>query len=142
MPGLLSFREAPALLAVLRKLEAEPDAMLIDGHGLAHPRRFGIACHVGLIADLPSVGCAKSRLVGEHEEPAMTRGSRRPLLHQGETIGSVLRTRSATKPVYTSIGHRIDLAAAVRLTLLCGAGHRLPEPTHLADRLVAAARKT
>ena len=141
VPGLLSFREAPALLAVLRRLRTEPDALLFDGHGFAHPRRFGIACHVGLIVDRPSAGCAKSRLVGEHQEPAAKRGSRRPLVHRGDTIGSVLRTREGTKPVYASVGHRIDLATAERLILDCGAGYRLPEPTRLADRLVARAKR-
>lgn len=141
VPGLLSFREAPALLAVLRRLRTEPDAFLFDGHGFAHPRRFGIACHVGLIIDRPSAGCAKSRLVGEHTEPAAKRGSRRLLVHEGETIGSVLRTREATKPVYASVGHRLDLATAERLILECGTGYRLPEPTRLADRLVARAKK-
>lgn len=140
VPGLLSFREAPALLAVLRRLRSEPDALLFDGHGFAHPRRFGIACHVGLIVDRPSAGCAKSRLVGEHEEPASRRGSRRPLRHGDETIGSVLRTREGAKPVYASVGHRLDLEAAERLILDCGAGYRLPEPTRLADRLVARAK--
>lgn len=141
VPGLLSFREAPALLAVLRKLRSEPDALLFDGHGYAHPRRFGIACHVGLIADRASAGCAKSRLVGEHAEPGPNRGASRPLLHQGERIGSVLRTREGSRPVYASVGHRMDLAGAERLVLACGAGYRLPEPTRLADRLVARAKR-
>ena len=141
VPGLLSFREGPALLAVLRRLRSEPDALLFDGHGLAHPRRFGIACHVGLIAERPAAGCAKSRLLGAHREPGARRGSRRPLLHRGETIGSVLRTRDGIRPVYASVGHRLDLAAAERLILACGAGYRLPEPTRLADRLVAGSRQ-
>lgn len=141
VPGLLSFREAPALLAVLRKLRSEPDALLFDGHGYAHPRRFGIACHVGLVADRPSAGCAKSRLVGEHGEPGPARGASRPLFDRGERIGSVLRTREGSRPVYASVGHRMDLATAERLVLACGAGYRLPEPTRLADRLVARAKQ-
>ncbi len=140
VPGLLSFREAPAVLAALRKLTHEPDALICDGHGLAHPRRFGIACHVGLLVDMPTLGCAKSRLVGEHEEPGPRRGSLRRLTLDGEVIGAVLRTRDHVRPVYVSVGHRIDLASSVRLVLRCGGGFRLPEPTRLADRLVAASK--
>lgn len=142
VPGLLSFREAPAVLAALRKLTHEPDALICDGHGLAHPRRFGIACHVGLLVDKPTVGCAKNRLVGEHEEPGTRRGSRRRLTLDGEIIGAVLRTRDHVRPVYVSVGHRIDLASSVRLVLRCAGGFRLPEPTRLADRLVAAAKRS
>jgi deoxyribonuclease V len=141
VPGLLSFREAPALLAVLRSLRSEPDALLLDGHGFAHPRRFGIACHVGVIVDRPTAGCAKSRLVGVHPEPGQRRGARRALVHRGERIGTVLRTRDGTRPVFASIGHRIDLASAEALILATGAGYRLPEPTRLADRLVARAKR-
>ena len=137
VPGLLSFREAPALLAALRRLARRPDALLCDGHGLAHPRRFGIACHLGVLAGLPSVGCAKSRLVGEHAEPGPARGSRAALRDGREVIGAVLRTRRDVRPVYVSVGHHFDLASAVALVLRCGGGRRLPEPTRLADRLVA-----
>jgi len=140
IPGLLSFREAPALLDALRRLETTPDLLLCDGHGRAHPRRLGIACHLGILADRPSVGCAKSRLVGTHAEPAARRGSRRALRAGDETLGVVLRTRDGVRPVYVSVGHRIDLAGAVRVVLRCGAGYRLPEPTRLADRLVARER--
>lgn len=141
VPGLLSFREAPTVLAALRRLRQRPDALLVDGHGLAHPRRFGIACHVGLLADLPSVGCAKSRLVGRHREPGLRRGARAALVHEGERIGTVLRTRDGVRPIFVSIGHRFDLPAAERLVLRCATGHRLPEPTRLADRLVARAKR-
>jgi deoxyribonuclease V len=141
VPGLLSFREAPAILAALRKLRHKPDVILCDGQGLAHPRRFGIAAHVGVLTRLPSIGCAKSVLVGDHEEPGSKRGARRPLVHDGETVGVVLRTRDGVKPVYVSIGHRIDLDTAVETVLRSGAGFRLPEPTRLADRLVARARR-
>ncbi len=141
VPGLLSFREGPAILAALRRLRCAPDALVCDGHGLAHPRRFGIACHIGVICERPSVGCAKSRLVGEHAEPAARRGSRCPLMHRGERIGTLLRTRDGVKPVFVSVGHRIDLASCERLVLRCGAGRRLPEPTRRADRLVAAAKR-
>lgn len=140
VPGLLSFREAPAILAALRKLRRRPDALLVDGHGLAHPRRFGIACHLGVLLDLPTAGCAKSRLVGAHGEPAAPRGSRAPLVDGNETLGSVLRTRDGSKPIFVSVGHRIDLEGAERTALACARGHRLPEPTHLADRLVSYTR--
>ncbi len=141
IPGLLSFREAPANLAALRKLRRAPDALICDGHGLAHPRRFGIACHVGLICDLPTIGCAKSRLIGAHRDPARRRGCRAALIDGEERIGSVLRTRDDVKPVFVSIGHRVDLATAERVVLACAVGYRLPEPTRLADRLVAAAKR-
>ncbi|GBD33036.1 Endonuclease V [bacterium HR33] len=138
VPGLLSFREAPAVLAALRKLRAEPDAILCDAHGRAHPRRFGMACHVGLLAGRPTVGCAKSRLVGQHEDPPVARGSWRPLLDGRRVIGSVLRTQEGVRPVYVSVGHLIDLAAARRLVLACAVRYRLPEPSRLADQLVRA----
>ncbi|OQA24604.1 MAG: Endonuclease V [Verrucomicrobia bacterium ADurb.Bin345] len=145
IPGLLSFREAPALLAALRKLAVTPDVLMCDGQGLAHPRRLGIACHVGLLAGLPSIGCAKSLLLGEHAVPGVRRGSRVPLIDRGERVGTVLRTRAGVKPVYISVGHLMDLDTAERIVLACGAGYRLPEPTRLADQAVgreASARRT
>lgn len=142
VPGLLSFREAPAILAALRKLERAPDAIMTDGHGYAHPRRFGIACHVGLLCDLPTVGCAKSRLVGEHAEPGEKRGSRTALRDGRERIGTVLRTQDGVRPVYASVGHRIDLGTAEKLLFSCVTRYRLPEPTRLADRLVARAKRS
>ena len=141
IPGLLSFREVPALLAALRKLRQTPDLLMCDGQGLAHPRRFGIACHVGVICGLPAVGCAKSRLIGAHNPPAAKRGSRAPLLDRGEVIGTVLRTQTGVKPLYVSIGHKIDLASAQEIVLTCATKYRLPEPTRLADRLVAAFKR-
>lgn len=141
VPGLLSFREAPAVLAALAELDTEPDALLCDGHGLAHPRAFGVACHVGVLSGLPAVGCAKSRLVGSHGAPGRSRGSRRALRHDGQTVGVVLRTRSGVRPVYVSVGHRIDLDSAIRLVLACGAGFRLPEPLRLADQLAGSTRR-
>jgi deoxyribonuclease V len=141
VPGLLSFREAPALLAALRRLRGEPGLLLCDGHGLAHPRRFGIACHVGVLTGLPAVGCAKSRLVGEHAEPAPRRGARAPLVDAGRVIGSALRTQAGSRPLFVSVGHRIDLRSAERVVLACAIGHRLAEPVRLADRLVAAAAR-
>lgn len=140
VPGLLSFREAPAILAVLRKLRCEPDAFLFDGQGVAHPRRFGLACHVGLVIDRPSVGCAKSLLVGDCRMPGLAAGSTTPIEHAGECVGRALRTRDRVKPIYVSVGHRVSLDTAVEITLAGCAGFRLPEPTRLADRLVSRAR--
>ncbi len=137
VPGLLSFREAPAILAVLRRLHSEPDVFLFDGQGYAHPRRFGLACHVGLLIDRPSVGCAKSLLVGKCRTPGRLRGSTTRLTHHGECVGMALRTRDDVKPIYVSPGHRVSLQAAVDVTLAAGGGFRLPEPTRLADKLVA-----
>ena len=137
VPGLLSFREGPVLLAAIRLLKHTPDAFLFDGQGFAHPRRFGLACHMGLILDRASAGCGKSRLIGEHEEPALRRGSRRALTHDGERIGAVVRTRTDVKCVYVSVGHRMSLDQSIELVLNCSIGYRLPEPTRLADRLVA-----
>jgi deoxyribonuclease V len=141
IPGLLSFREAPALLAALRRLAQTPDVLLCDGQGLAHPRRFGLACHLGVICQCPAIGCAKSRLIGRHEEPGHQRGSYTPLLVEQEVVGEVLRTQTGIKPVYLSVGHRMDLPSARRLVLDCALQYRLPEPTRLADRLVAAEKR-
>lgn len=141
VPGLLSFREAPAVLAALAELETPVDALLCDGHGIAHPRRFGLACHVGVLTGTPAVGCAKSVLVGEHAEPGPERGATAPLVHRGERVATVLRTRDRVRPVFVSIGHRIDLQTAQTLVLACAIGFRLPEPVRRADRLVSEARK-
>jgi deoxyribonuclease V len=141
VPGLLSFREAPAVLAALRRLRSEPDVLICDGHGFAHPRRFGIACHVGVLCGRPALGCAKSRLVGRHREPGRRRGARSRLSDRGETVGTVLRTRDGVKPVYVSVGHLLDLSSAVDVVMGCFAGYRLPEPIRLADRLVATEKR-
>lgn len=141
VPGLLSFREAPAVLAVLSELNTPVDALLCDGHGRAHPRRFGLACHVGVLTGIPAVGCAKSVLVGAHGEIDSARGSKAPLEHRGERVGTVLRTRDGVRPVFVSIGHRVDLSAAETLVMECAIGFRLPEPIRRADRLVSRARK-
>ena len=133
VPGLLSFRETPVLLEPLSRVR-KPDLLLVDGHGFAHPRRFGIACHLGLLLDVPAVGCAKSRLCGEHDEPDRDAGSQAPLLDGDQVIGAVLRTRDGVKPVYVSVGHRIGLAEAVEWVLRCCRGLRLPEPTRLAHQ--------
>lgn len=141
VPGLLSFREAPTILCALRALRSRPDAIMCDGHGRAHPRRFGIACHVGVLCGVPTLGVAKSRLVGEHGDPGPRRGARTALVDGDERIGSVVRTRDGVKPVYVSVGHLLDLPTAERIALSAGAGFRLPEPTRRADRAVAAARR-
>ena len=140
VPGLLSFREAPALLAAIRKLRTEPDVFIFDGQGRAHPRRFGLACHLGVLIDRPSIGCAKSRLIGRHDEPASHRGATAPLMDGPERIGTVLRTRDGVKCVYVSVGHRAEITSAVRLVLRCCTRYRLPEPTRLADQLVGRAK--
>lgn len=140
VPGLLSFREAPAILAAVRLLRCDPDVFLFDGQGYAHPRRFGLACHVGLWLDRPSVGCAKSRLIGTHPVLEEPRGSLAELLDDEECIGAVLRTRASAKPLFVSIGHRVSLAAALRTVMACCTRYRLPEPTRLADQLVARAK--
>ncbi len=141
IPGLLSFREAPAVLAALRKLHVPPDVLMCDGHGLAHPRRFGLACHVGLITGLPTLGCAKSRLIGAYDPPGHGRGARVPLRRDGEVIGSVLRTQTGVRPLFVSVGHHIDLAGAEAIVLACATRYRLPEPTRRADALVTAVNR-
>ncbi|MBI4718165.1 MAG: deoxyribonuclease V [Planctomycetes bacterium] len=140
VPGLLSFREAPALLAALRKLRATPDLFLFDGQGYAHPRRFGLACHLGVLLDRPAVGCAKSLLLGTHATLSPRRGAAAPLMDGEECVGMAVRTREAVKPVFVSVGHRVSLEAAVAATLACCTRYRIPEPTRLADQLVTRER--
>lgn len=137
VPGLLSIREMPALLAALDRLKIPPDLILCDGHGYAHPRRFGIASHLGVYTGIPSIGVAKSRLTGEHGQPMQRRGAWVPLRDRGETIGAVLRTRPHVQPIYVSIGHRVSLAVAVRYVLACSTTYRLPETTRWAHRLAS-----
>lgn len=137
VPGLLSFRETPVAIKALEKLQTAPDLILCDGQGIAHPRRFGIACHIGLITNVPSVGVAKSLLVGKYENLGETRGSTAPLVHRGEEVGVVLRTRDNVQPLYVSAGHKISLATAVEYVLKCTPRYRLPETTRLADRLAS-----
>jgi len=141
VPGLLSFREGPVLLAAFARLRTEPDLILIDGHGRAHPRRFGIACHMGILFDKPTIGCAKSRLVGEHPEPGATAGSTAPLMVEGERLGVVLRTRDRVRPIYVTTGHRVSLDSAVALVRQCLDGFRLPKPTREADHYVRDLRR-
>ena len=135
IPGLLSFREMPAILPALERLGQMPDVFMTDSQGLAHPRRFGLACHLGVLLDATAFGVAKTRLTGRYEEPALPKGSRSALTDGPEAIGAVLRTRANTKPVYVSIGHRITLEDAVRLTLACSPRYKIPEPTRLAHLL-------
>ena len=137
VPGLLSFREAPILLEALSGLRGTPDLVLVDGQGTAHPRRFGIACHLGLAVDVPIVGCAKSRLVGEHEQPGEEKGEWTPLTHRGDVIGAVVRTRTGVRPIYVSPGNNIDLDSSVRWALACSPRYRIPVPTRLAHRAAA-----
>ena len=139
-PDCSAFREAPALLSVFKRLSCEPDAILFDGHGVAHPRGFGIASHMGVLLGVPTVGVAKSVLVGEYEMPAEQKGSRTPLVYNGETVGLAVRTREGVKPVFVSVGNLIDLESAVRLLLSCCGRYRMPEPIRAAHRLSNEAR--
>src|SRR5919206_3826529 len=141
VPGLLSFREAPSVLEAWAKLKTEPDAVMFDGQGLAHPRRVGIASHVGLLIERPTLGCAKSVLVGKYEEPPPERGSWTEMVDKGEVVGAALRTKTRVAPIYVSPGHLIDLEGAVNLTLACDGGYRQPEPTRRAHLLVNALRR-
>jgi deoxyribonuclease V len=141
VPGYLSFREIPPVLACFEQLSRAPDLLVCDGHGLAHPRRFGLACHLGLWLDLPSIGCAKSRLVGEHRAPGMRRGAHVRLMEAEETIGEVVRTRNGVNPVYVSIGHRVSQATARRWVLRLAPRHRLPEPSRAAHAEVNRLRR-
>jgi deoxyribonuclease V len=143
VPGLLSFREAPSVLEAWSKLKTEPDAVMFDGQGIAHPRRVGIASHVGLFLNRPTLGCAKSVLVGRHAELAEERGSWQPLVDpkNDETVGAALRTKTRVQPIYVSPGHLIDLAGAIELTLRADGGYRQPEPTRRAHLLVNALRR-
>lgn len=135
IPGLLSFREGPVILDAFDKLPTTPDLLIFDGQGRAHPRRLGLASHIGLLTGLPAIGCAKSRLCGQYREPGSKSGSHVPLVDNGEVIGAVLRTRTGVKPVYVSLGHNIDLATSIEYVRACCRGYRLPETTRQAHRL-------
>jgi deoxyribonuclease V len=141
VPGFLSFREGPGVIQAFRRLKVAPEAVIFDGQGIAHPRRFGLASHVGLWLDLPSVGCAKSRLIGEEGKTGPRRGDRAPLMLEGKRIGVTLRTREGVKPVYVSQGHRIGLHSAVRLVLRCTGRYRIPEPVRAAHAEVNRLRR-
>ncbi len=144
IPGLLSFREAPVCIAAVEKLKSKPDVFIIDGQGIAHPRRLGLAAHLGLFFDKPTIGCAKSRLIGSYKEPGLQKGAHSLLKDkqgkpstQYETIGAVLRTRTNVKPVFVSVGNKCLLKDAIEITLACAVKYRLPEPTRLAHQLVS-----
>lgn len=137
IPGLLSFREAPVCISAVKKLKNTPDVFMIDGQGIAHPRRLGLAAHLGLFFDKPTVGCAKSRLTGQYEEPLQEKGSSALLKDKDEIIGSVVRTRTNVKPVFVSVGNKCQLKDAIEITLACAIKYRLPEPTRLAHQLVS-----
>jgi len=140
IPGLLTFREGPAVLAAMHSIRSEPDVVMFDGQGLAHPRRLGLASHMGLWLGRPTVGAAKSRLIGEHRDPGPNRGNWARLMDRGEQIGSVLRTRAGVRPLYVSPGHLCDHAGARRIVLNCCVRYRLPEPTRQAHAAVKRAR--
>ena len=140
VPGFLSFREGPAILAALESLPERPDMLIFDGQGIAHPRRLGIASHIGVLTNMPSIGCAKSLLVGRHAPLSDIRGSWVPLFDHQEIIGAVLRTRSGTKPVYISAGHRVSLESAIDIVMACTTRYRLPETTRAADGLASHGR--
>lgn len=138
MPGLFSFRELPSIVKALKRLNTTPDLIVCDGHGIAHPRRFGLACHLGVMFDVPAIGCGKTILTGVAAEPGKTRGDRVPLVDRDEVIGYALRTQDNIKPVYVSIGHRISLPTACDWILRLSPRYRLPETTRMADQLVRA----
>jgi deoxyribonuclease V len=135
VPGYLSFREGPSIIGALEILSKKPDLILVDGQGIAHPRGLGIASHIGVLLGLPTIGCAKSRLIGEHREPGNKKGSQSPLQLEGKTVGTVLRTKDHTRPLFISPGHKTDLATAVHITLACTGRYRIPEPLRCADML-------
>ncbi len=137
IPGLLSFREAPVCIAAVEKLKSKPDIFIIDGQGIAHPRRLGLAAHLGLFFNKPTLGCAKSRLTGAYKDPPPQKGSHSLLKNNNETIGAVVRTRANVKPVFVSPGNKILLADAIKITLACATKYRLPEPTRLAHQMVS-----
>ncbi|MHC4482024.1 MAG: deoxyribonuclease V [Planctomycetota bacterium] len=140
IPGLLSFREAPVCIAAVGKLKAEPDVFIVDGQGIAHPRRLGLAAHLGLFFDKPTIGCAKSRLTGAFEDPPLEKGSYNLLKDKGRVIGAVVRTRTNVKPVFVSVGNKCLLKDAIKTTLACATKYRLPEPTRLAHQMVGKIR--
>ncbi len=142
IPGLFSFRELPPLIKAFSKLKSTPDLVVCDGQGYAHPRRFGLACHLGVIFDVPTIGCGKSRLLGEFKTPDTERGAIAPLVDKGEVIGNVLRTQTDINPIYVSVGHRISLSTATEWVLKLAPQYRLPETTRQADQAVRIALKS
>jgi len=142
IPGLLAFREGPAIIGTYKQIKRIPDLLMIDGQGIAHPRGFGIASHIGVLLDIPSIGVAKQRLYGKYNEPRDDKGTWTPLISkEGRNIGAVLRTKEGTKPVFVSTGHKIDLITAIKVTLRCSKGYRIPEPVRQADKFVAQLKR-
>ncbi len=135
VPGFLSFREGQAIISAVRKLSRVPDVIIVDGQGIAHPRRFGIASHIGVLLGIPTIGCAKSRLVGEYADPGPEKGQWSPLIYKGERVGAVLRSRDKVRPVFVSPGHLIDLPSSIAILLQCLTRYRLPEPIRIADHI-------
>jgi deoxyribonuclease V len=142
IPGYLSFREGPAIVEALKKIKIKPDLILFDGQGIAHPKGLGIASHIGVILDKPTIGCAKSRLVGEYEDPGDQKGDWSPLRYQGKTVGVVLRTKDKVKPVFVSPGHMIDLQSSIDIILECTSKYRIPDPLRRADILSKEVKRT
>jgi len=141
VPGFLSFREGPAIIAALEKLAHNPDLILVDGQGIAHPRGVGIASHTGVLLAIPTIGCAKSRLIGNYEEPGIKKGQWSALIYDGKTVGAVVRTKDGVKPLFVSPGHKINLDDALRVTIACTDKHRIPEPLRCADMLAKRMKK-
>jgi deoxyribonuclease V len=141
VPGFLSFREGPAIKAALEKLARKPDLILVDGQGIAHPRGIGIASHTGILLAIPTIGCAKSRLIGDHEEPGIKKGKWSALIYEGKTVGAVVRTKDGVRPLFVSPGHKINLDDAIRFTIACADKHRIPEPLRCADMLSKRMKK-
>jgi len=141
IPGFLSFREIPPLLDIFKKISIVPDILFCDGQGIAHPRGFGLASHLGILLDIPAIGCAKSVLVGKYVEPSVTKGSSSPLVYQEQQVGAAVRTRKGVKPVFVSVGHKLCLDDAVKIILQCSPKFRIPEPLRLAHRMVNEMRK-
>jgi deoxyribonuclease V len=141
VPGFLSFREGPAIVEAIGRLKTKPDVILVDGQGIAHPRGIGIASHIGVVLDIPTIGCAKSRLIGFYKEPGRKKGSTSPLSCQGRTVGAVVRTRDDTRPLFVSPGHRVDLPSAIAIVLGSLSGYRIPEPLRQADILAKKIKK-
>ena len=135
VPGFLSFREGPAIIDAINKLTVKPDVILVDGQGIAHPKGMGIASHIGVLIDIPTIGCAKSRLVGEYKEPGFRKGAWSPLQYDGKVVGAVLRTRDHVRPLFVSPGHRVDLKTSIEIVLGCIGKYRIPEPLRRADFL-------
>jgi deoxyribonuclease V len=142
IPGFLSFREGPVIIEAIKKLKIKPSVILFDGQGVAHPKGFGIASHIGVILDIPTIGCAKSRLIGEYKQPGIRKGNTSSLKYRGNVAGAVVRTRDHVKPVFVSPGHRIDLKASVEIVLRCVRRYRIPEPLRRADFLSKEIKRT